>query len=1102
MSLPIHAQPAPITLRMAEGPELHAHGLTMRQGLSQNFVQDLIQDREGFVWIATYDALNRFDGEQVEIFRTIPFDSTSISSGLIQTVHEGPTGTIWAGTSLGDLNEFDPDTRTFRRLRVASPSGAPQILSIHETENGQLWVGTDVGLCRVPKDRTAESTCHTPRASATSALTDSYVFAVAEGSDGTLWAATRNGLNRMSLDEPGTFTQFHLDLWPDLLRMNAVPGEGFPHRTSLLSWREQWLVGTYRGLLLFDPTTGQHQEYVFPNPDASVRYLAHGPVDEDRLWAAVDGVGLTRIDLEARRAETFAAHPSNPMPLFSGHRTVVYSDASGIVWTATEEHGLNWFDPRTLGVETIRDGQDASNPLRNAVVWALEVTSDGALWTGTAGEWIHRIGPGGDVQLWQGTEETAGRSPRPSGEANAFQEDGTSLWVGTTFGLDRLDLETNLFDRVRFAALDSIGLRPNVLDLALDESGQLWVAAGEGLFRLSPGSLEAELISTGERSEVLSAAYALLVRAERVWVGLSERIVQLDAASGEVLRTFRHEPHDPSTLTSGALSWLHIRDREPDVLWAAGLGGGLDRIDLTTRHIRHYNTQTAGFPDNTIYAIQEDVAGVLYLSTNRGIVRFDPDEEEVGSAIQVLGLENGLQGLEFNQHASAHGAAGRMYFGGVGGVSILPAEGLAGHPVPPNVVLTGLRAGGADGRQWTASQLAREPSVSLRYKERDLTIGLIGLHYKNPSANRLRYRLTGYEEAWTSNVGAQSVSYTNLPPGDYTFEVYAANADGIWTPAPAQFGVTVRPPWWRTPWAYVLYALTLIGVIVATDRIQRSRLIRQERAKNEKETARLRTEAAEAYANFLQAENERQTQELESARDLQLSMLPETLPHIPGVSLAVYMQTATEVGGDYYDFFERSDNELIIAVGDATGHGARAGTMVTAMKALFSDHAPETDLPALLSRASDALRRMRLPQLYMAFALGRLRGRRLELVGAGLPPALIYRASSGEIERIPLKGLPLGAPLRFSYRVQTVMLDPGDTIVFMSDGLPELKRRDGEMIGYEETVALFATLASRSNATPQEIVSGFTQYAEEWLSGEPYNDDVTLVVLKVDADNA
>ena len=251
----------------------------------------------------------------------------------------------------------------------------------------------------------------------------------------------------------------------------------------------------------------------------------------------------------------------------------------------------------------------------------------------------------------------------------------------------------------------------------------------------------------------------------------------------------------------------------------------------------------------------------------------------------------------------------------------------------------------------------------------------------------------------------------------------------------------------------------------------------------------------ETEQRLLRSEYERKTRELEEARTFQLSLLPKTLPDHPGLSIAVSMQTATEVGGDYYDFHLSEDGVLTTAVGDATGHGARAGTMVTVIKSLFSADSGRSAPREFLAEAAGAVKRMELGRMAMGLTLARLEGRNLTIAAAGMPPALLYRAGSGSVEEIALQGMPLGG-LAYDYREVRMEVRPGDVLLLMSDGLPELQDGCGEPFGYPRVRSVFAELGGRP---PEEVIAGLTAAARSWTDGEPPNDDVTFVAVRVRA---
>ena len=243
----------------------------------------------------------------------------------------------------------------------------------------------------------------------------------------------------------------------------------------------------------------------------------------------------------------------------------------------------------------------------------------------------------------------------------------------------------------------------------------------------------------------------------------------------------------------------------------------------------------------------------------------------------------------------------------------------------------------------------------------------------------------------------------------------------------------------------------------------------------------------------LKREYMRKTNELEAARKMQINMLPQKFPYCTDYQFSFSMSTASEVGGDYYDYRMIDDSNLIFGIGDATGHGLQASVMVTAIKLLFSEHAGAIDIVEFLKRASKSIRLMGFRKLYMAFAIGRLVDDTLELAGAGMPPALIYRSETGSVEQVSLKGMPLGGPGGFPYKKVETKLKPGDAVLLMTDGFPELFDRNGEMLGYSMAEELFSNVARHS---PEKVIDYFKEEADRWLDGKEQEDDMTFFVFK------
>ena len=256
----------------------------------------------------------------------------------------------------------------------------------------------------------------------------------------------------------------------------------------------------------------------------------------------------------------------------------------------------------------------------------------------------------------------------------------------------------------------------------------------------------------------------------------------------------------------------------------------------------------------------------------------------------------------------------------------------------------------------------------------------------------------------------------------------------------------------------------------------------------------IKNKEMELNERILKEEDARKSQELEEARKIQLSMLPECLTDIDGIDICFDMRTASEVGGDYYDYQIKADGELTIALGDATGHGMRAGQMVSVIKTLFITHAAKMGITDFFDEATRTIKQMKLNNLYMSLMLLKLKNGYITYSSAGMPPIYIYRYKRKQIEEHVVKGMPLGAFDSFSYKTFETQLETGDTLLLMSDGFPELFNEKNEILDTNRIKEIFAKIAERPS---NDIVNFLFTSGDEWRKNRPQHDDITFIVCKI-----
>jgi len=510
-------------------------------------------------------------------------------------------------------------------------------------------------------------------------------------------------------------------------------------------------------------------------------------------------------------------------------------------------------------------------------------------------------------------------------------------------------------------------------------------------------------------------------------------------------------------------------------------------LSLQTEQFAVY-TEQEGLPSNTTLAIQADNYGNMWLSSIAGLTKIIKTPGESNYTFINIDVADGLQGYSFTG-ASWKAANGEMFFGGFNGLNYFYSGKL--NQSLPDVVINGFKISNHPVNAGTENSPVKKDinevdQITLSYDQNDISFEFAAIHFSRPQRNKIAYKLDGLNDDWIYD-NRRFASFTNLAPGEYLFRLKGANGDGVWNDNEKQIAIKILPPWWRTTMAYIFYVVLLAIAIFTFDRIQRRRLLKRAR-----ETGRIRE--AELRAQLAESENERKTKELEEARQVQLSMLPRELPQLPHLDIAVYMQTATEVGGDYYDFHVALDGTLTVVIGDATGHGMRAGTMVTTAKSLFRSYGPNADILNSLQEITRCIREMNFGKLSMCLTMVKIKGNKLQMSTAGMPPSFIFRRDTRVVEEHLFQAVPLGTMEKFPYEIKDTTLKPGDTILLITDGLPELKNSSGEMYGYKRIRNRFEDVAEQ---TPEQIISYLKNEGAAWADNGDPEDDVTFVVIKV-----
>jgi ligand-binding sensor domain-containing protein/serine phosphatase RsbU (regulator of sigma subunit) len=1023
--------------------------LTVQQGLSQSGVTCILQDKYGFMWFGTQDGLNRFDGYNFKVFKNIPEDSASISDNFIFSIYEDQKGTLLFETQSGKWNKYNPLEENFSVVKIEEYDltnfRKNSVKASLRESNGIIWSGEQSkpsGLLNTDT-KTGKKTLFKHNPSDPSSLSDDKVYSIFRDSKDNLWIGTANGLDKLD-EKSGKFVHFR----QDLKNSNSIS--------------DNWVWPIYED-------------------------------SKGNLWIGTVKGGLSKFNPQTKSFVNFKNNPDDPSSINDNFIFSIYEDRSGIIWIGTSTGGINYFHPASQVIELYISNPNEKNSIRDDIVLSILADKKGNYWIGTRSGGLDKFDYENKT-FTNYSHNPANKNSLTSNSILAIEEDKDGvLWIGTfSSGMNSFDPKTGTFKHFLNNPSDPNSLSDNrIYSIIEDNDGIIWIGTyNGGLNRFDKKTGKFQSFQHNENDSTSISANTTWSIAEdnsgNIWTGTYGSGLNLFHKSTQTFTHFRNNPKDSSSL--GDDNIIRVFKDSKGEMWF-GTTKGLCRHFSKTNKFKTYREKD-GLANDFVYGILEDDEGYLWLSTNNGLSRFNPGNESFKNYYS----SDGLQSNEFNQNAFAKDyKTGRLLFGGPKGLNIFDPAKLKDNNYLPSVVFTKYLRFNTDdeeGKPIVEKGISVRDSLILTHKDNIITLEFSALSFHNNSKNQYRYKLEGFNENWIQLGNNHTVTFTNLSPGEYKLFVIGSNNDGLWNEAGASLFITVLPPWWRTNIAYGIYFVLVFGFLFG---VRQYEINRREQKSQIRESA-LRIKATEAEKRTLQVENERKTKELEEARQLQLSMLPKELPKLPHLEIAAFMRTATEVGGDYYDFILQEDGVLNVAFGDATGHGLQAGTMVTLMKGFFTADSSKLGLQEFLSHCSKVIKEIRLGRILMSFTYLKIDGYKVQFTSAGMPPVFYYHKAENIVEEILIQGMPLGAMRNATYKFVERDISSGDVILLLTDGLAEQMNIEEIMFDYSRVKNSFYQIADNS---PDDIIKKLIEIGDKWMNGRPQDDDITFVVIKV-----
>jgi ligand-binding sensor domain-containing protein len=796
-----------------------------RQGLSNNTVLSILEDKQGFIWISTDDGLNRYDGHSFRIFKPDFRRKNAISHNIAKALFEDHAGNIWIGTDGGGVNKFDPFTEKFTTYTATNDSSGlthNNVTAIAEQNERYLWIGTyGGGLSRL--DRTTQTFQHFIfQEGNPNTIASFFVNSLKFDGQGNLWIGTwGRGLDKLDT-RTMLFTHYqHNPNDRSSISDNTV--------NSIFIDRDKNLwAGTWEGgLNLFDPRTDKFSRYNRKENNLPVNNIRAITQDADgSLWLVSFGEGLTRFDHRSNKYEQFRHEPQNPQSIASDNLwTILYG--KNTVWIGAIEGGLSTVEFNKSAFSVIKKFTDEPNPSA-LVVDALIETKTGDVWAGTFGHGLFVAKSNEGFQTKKGP-------PLMSAKVTCLLEDAQGMiWIGTDAGVTVYNFK-NKVSKTYVIAGKTPGLSfSNVKVIYEDHEGDIWIGTwGGGLNRYDKKTDKFQFyfpaVNKSRDGLADGNIWSIMEDHEGIlWIGTNDGLSRFDKRSNR-FRSY-HRTNDSTSLSDNHVTTV-FEDSQQN-LWIGTLGGGINLFDRATESFTPF-TERDGLANNLVKSIEEDETNHLWIGTNNGLSRFSYLDKSFKNYNANIGIENN----SYRINASTKKNNGEMLFGGVNGITAFHPDSIQKTKSTVRVYLMDLflfdqllqPGKETNGKIYLDTAVAYKSAVRFNYDENMLGFKFAKLQFNQHNEVMLQYRLEGFDEKWfnvTSPSSTFVASYTNVPPGHYVFKVRGADdTDKIFV----SLKVTIDPPFWETVYfrmavaLMAFLALYLIYKVITTRREEKLR---------------------------------------------------------------------------------------------------------------------------------------------------------------------------------------------------------------------------------------------------------------------------------------
>ena len=765
----------------------------LNEGLSQSTVFDIAQDKHGSMWFATYDGLNKYDGYNFTVYQHNEKIPNSIASDIIRTIKIDSQNRMWMGTSEG-LSLYDSNKDVFLNFEHKKGGKNMLVSKIIEVNKKLLLVmignellAFDIEAGKFTKDCPLNSDLFT--------LVPTTLYRKGDN----IYIGSFQGLFLYSISQ-NTFRA----IAPEILKdKNILP---ILQQSSTRLW-----VGTEGyGLFLINPQNGEILSNYTANTDKNKYYISSNYIrslaldDQDRLWVGT----INSLNIYNKGNETFTTYESNLLKEGSLSQTSIRSifiDSQGGTWVGTFFGGLNYYHPLKNRFRNIRSVAN-KNSLNDNIIGCIVEDARKNLWIGTNSGGVNHYDTNTNSFKHYTKKDGLGSNDI---KTIYVDEERNLVYIGMhAGGLSILNRNSGRIETFKNIHTPTVASQSTYAIIPIG-NGEYWLGTLGGLVRFNPQQktftpLTAEKDGTPFKSTKITMIFR--DSKKRLWFGTEEGITIYKQEASDLQR-IQLLPAE-STVTRKFINCIY---ESRNGIFYIGTRSGIYRFNEETGEIKQYTT-AEGLPNNVTYSILEDSLARLWISTDQGLSCYQPKMENFRNYASIDGLQS-------NQFTQAHHLVsdGKMYFGGINGITTFRPELLTENPYTPPVVITQLSIFNKPVRPNDESNILEKnisetQSITLTAKQSMFSIRFVVSNYIAGNHNSFAYMLEGYDKEWYYTDGFRTPSYANLPHGTYRFLVKAANNDGKWNNTPTELEIIILPVWYKTWWAFLLFAAAFISI--------------------------------------------------------------------------------------------------------------------------------------------------------------------------------------------------------------------------------------------------------------------------------------------------